>query len=475
MAIQWERGIGTYNATDNTLSRDTILATSESDNATIPCDFIAGTKTVTSHIPADPPPTDGFVILPGIGAPPPTNGGVISMKADEVDGLDANRCGPEAATVFFVPNFTPATINLLQVKVTAFLWIAVPLNTSIEYVDCLIGINGDQNSLSIDMGIASPIPFLKDAAKLPANAGIVAGVPADLFAYLPLRNRGAVQPRPVLFYMNWYSATARNNGNAGFPIGHDIAEDQPEFPNLVPWRYLAVNGPFSTYITDTNDYAKLRKRYCYIGTVAGLSDGRVACQGNKRLHWNNMNPISYDLVQPDFTPFWDIVGAANAINQTFEPMNAGDAPSDSPWRFYFLKTGTIFASSTGTGTPEVKADVTFNGNCRINITSTNGPGAALAVLGNAAGNNPLVSTNLASDFLPAKSLEFLQLGFGKRDGGMGVVYYQVGQASGSSAAGPASRIARKRFFGHGANVVLPGVPINPPREGIARMRIDGTT
>jgi hypothetical protein len=63
---QWEVGIGTYSGAGPTLSRDTVLASSNSGSLV---DFAAGTKDVFCDYPASKSISDGFGLLP------PANGG----------------------------------------------------------------------------------------------------------------------------------------------------------------------------------------------------------------------------------------------------------------------------------------------------------------------------------------------------------------------------------------------------------------
>lgn len=69
---QWEVGIGTYSGAGPTLSRDTVLASSNSGSLV---DFAAGTKDVFCDYPASKSISDGFGLLP------PANGGTGTATA----------------------------------------------------------------------------------------------------------------------------------------------------------------------------------------------------------------------------------------------------------------------------------------------------------------------------------------------------------------------------------------------------------
>ena len=93
---QWEVGIGTYSGAGPTLSRDTVLASS---NAGALVDFAAGTKDVFCDYPASKSISDGFGLLPpangGTGLTSPgTSGNVLTS-----DGTTWTSSAPAAAGV----------------------------------------------------------------------------------------------------------------------------------------------------------------------------------------------------------------------------------------------------------------------------------------------------------------------------------------------------------------------------------------
>jgi hypothetical protein len=93
---QWEVGIGTYSGAGPTLSRDTVLASSNSGSLV---DFAAGTKDVFCDYPASKSISDGFGLLPpangGTGlSSPGTAGNVLTS-----DGTEWVSSAPAAAGV----------------------------------------------------------------------------------------------------------------------------------------------------------------------------------------------------------------------------------------------------------------------------------------------------------------------------------------------------------------------------------------
>jgi len=93
---QWEVGIGTYSGAGPTLSRDTVLASSNSGSLV---NFSAGTKDVFCDYPASKSISDGFGLLPpangGTGlSSPGTAGNVLTS-----DGTEWVSSAPAAAGV----------------------------------------------------------------------------------------------------------------------------------------------------------------------------------------------------------------------------------------------------------------------------------------------------------------------------------------------------------------------------------------
>jgi hypothetical protein len=82
---EWEVGIGTYTASGTTLSRDTILASSNSGSAV---NFSAGTKDVFVTYPA------GYAALGAGGQAIVTNNTVVNTSTEIQPGFNAQSIGP---------------------------------------------------------------------------------------------------------------------------------------------------------------------------------------------------------------------------------------------------------------------------------------------------------------------------------------------------------------------------------------------
>lgn len=170
----------------------------------------------------------------------------------------------------------------------------------------IVTTSGDCPSLRFDTVCQKP--FGVDASKLPSafsslNDGD--GIPADVFMYWPAQPnfQGAsdAEPNvpssrsklPRMFYLNWHSATSRNNGEPLGPArrGFDLVNTD-ELGLCLNAKTVAQGG----FIHNFDSLIAVPRLYLYLGTVA-MYAGDVTCAPGCRTLWNNYNRLAYD----DFT------------------------------------------------------------------------------------------------------------------------------------------------------------------------------
>lgn len=481
-----ESGLGTFNESTNTFTRTEVFATTGTELTRTPIDLQAGTKTLfvktESLITSDIADLGEFVQIQN-GVPVPQIMGMLTVvNSDIAMSVDVNRCGPASNTIFFrrsSPNLEDGTVRLLQTSQRVICEPAAlqAADLTQRFVDVTIP-RPVETAWRCAINGASPLPFTVDGNKLPAQTTMSAFKPADVFMFMPHVQPGQPIPMPTIFYLNWYSNTARNNGNVGAPVGHDVA-----FGNtLRDWSYLDVTGSFSTFITSTEVFAKLPRRYLYLGTIGGINDGTVINQLNKMMVWNLWNRVTYSRVFPETTDGWGPPlrpGGRNLftrMNPTAYSQVAG-APANamylSPWAFVSVvgkspvfpgfNLGQVLAGNVNANNVNawatMAASYEFVGNLRVKMaafSSENGNGEVLGT-----DHTPpiyAISADLANDTV---NLLGTDGAFGNSrcvDTNIGMRIYHVMQALGTNPLGNtvAANAVTPRFSGVASRITTVG-------------------
>jgi hypothetical protein len=123
LGSQWEVGIGTYTASGTTLSRDTVL---ESSNANALVPFAAGIKDVFVTYPADKAISDGYGILPvangGTGATNATDARTNLVAAKSGANSDITSMSGITGGISLVDNLDFDTTSVVVGAVGRFVW-----------------------------------------------------------------------------------------------------------------------------------------------------------------------------------------------------------------------------------------------------------------------------------------------------------------------------------------------------------------
>ncbi len=205
-------------------------------------------------------------------------------------------------------------------------------------------IDRDSNVPSINLNRPSQIPFSYTSGRLPNQNATAQGIPCDIFMYAPF---GAVPNvvnaaiGPKLFYLNWFSATSRNNGLVGAArIGHDLVladlSNNPIISGVtnITGHFLksTPTGSDVAYIQNGNSGVDARTGlYMYVGTAIPINSSGYALNApGYRLVWNYRNRMPYNDIK--------------RVNEDFYPINreAGTSylgtlkPNVGQWRHMYL-------------------------------------------------------------------------------------------------------------------------------------------
>lgn len=232
----------------------------------------------------------------------------------------------------------------------------------------------------LDLSAPSPISvanngiFNISASKLPDQSKVKKGIPADIFICYPKRrlqlpadtyerfdpappdNRyyGSATTEetlkemlPRLFYLNWYSATARNNGAGYGPglVGHSLVS-RADYGLCLEARSsngAGGDGGGGFIIPTVTNIAAIDARrrenadwlYVYLGTVLPVDDGIVQLDAGYRLIYNQYNRLPYRDIRAEPKKYlrtnrWMAVdpGANEFLHVSPEWVNV--------WQHYFL-------------------------------------------------------------------------------------------------------------------------------------------
>lgn len=527
----WEEGVGNYDKDAGTVTRDAVSASSAAlgdDLSPAKVAFSDGNKTIKLTVrvgdPASPPADpDFFVALPPPpGDPSPICKGVL-VGASAAGGAqnflvrsDGDRIFTSESRVILTPagtgisspgEFTGA-ILLRYATELVVITRRVRVSGYCEMPLSRIGDAGRRQGLTggsvLDLSQPSIMPFTKNANKLPDQDHAYSGRPLDVFAYArlisastgpnwtapevslpysfadgPVITSGSLVYSLRLFYLNWYSGTARNNGNSGAPVGHELYVDGE-------WVYLdtqSESGWSSDWITDTRYGYKDKKMYLYLGTIVPNADNQATCRPGYRGVHNQWKRFGYTDTTSDTTAFWDFAPVTES-GQDWQRMNASNInqndPLDRKWRHLWI-------NPRGQASSVPRAGMTANGygNQRVKMVSYIDWGSGLAdfplVLDSNA-STQAITPDLNNELSESFSVNFNPRWITAQEPGntwrKGANVYEVYQARGSGA-GTVPNPRTKRFWGAGRpmvlgdpNIVFPGGP-QPANAGAAGLTVVG--
>lgn len=448
-----EYGIGTFEPSTNTMSRDVIYATSTDASDPDPAvfDLQAGTKHVAAVVfkpTATSRQTNAFDPGPGqlVGMPePPIAPMHLWPPPSQVSEFRLEVSDGAAASVELTP------INSLP----------APPQNRMRRIMLLNTVKGWSNASGFpliawqprEVTVASQkllkLPFQINSTNLP-NQGDVdaplayntavqlpqAGIPADVFAWTPAALTSAVEDEGVrLFRMVWYSATARNNGVSGAGRrGFDLETVAGPFGDVLALKTVGVNWLNEGSTTADKPYVpldpgamalalalnafqgevdwnyheiryKVPGRFLYLGTFVkhDANDNRIWNKDGKRCIWNQYNRKQYTDVMGDPTPTWN----GTVVPATGSRMHPAIPANTSPWMWHVVQ-GHFPTLSPG--------PVPFRASLRVSSSGPAGIQARSDITGSAVmrnGTAPATMTYTAADPSPRTTeMNTIQPGIG---------------------------------------------------------------
>lgn len=326
----WEEGYGTFNFSLGTFTRTRVAKTSATAANTLEAtaiNFSAGTKhisaiaTGSSSGAGGAPPVGGIVLAGGAGRPAINQGGPFDPAARANTGRiqvvrnivspGQNRDQGSGSLLYLMPfasdnrfNADTQFIDLFAISYT----VGAAVTTTREWRRFPLTVPGatDGGIVSIDLNAASTHPF-QATVKLPAQTRTRSGIPADVFVWVPAGSAYATFPRPQMFYLNWYSATARCSGSSdtndydsndeGYRLTTSVNSDSSA------WFLKLTGAPWMT----AGSADLVAERFRYLGTVAGFDEDGIATNlPMKRGVWNYYNQMSYEDAGVAQAPAWDV-------------------------------------------------------------------------------------------------------------------------------------------------------------------------
>jgi hypothetical protein len=351
----YETGLGTYNSSSNTVTRNSVGSTSSSTEPSGFFDLPAGNKTISAIVSSE----QSFV---GISWANSTHvhTGMISMAGNAPVGADSDRFG-RSNTVTFAPMKTPAgtdpvtgTITLLRTGYYQFGWLGPRqryrafVNVPITIFDPIVPRDINRTAwITCRLDQPSAIPVAYDPAKLPSQDHTYAQVPADIFMYMPWEGYWGPYPRPIMFYMNWATATARKSAG----VGHDLLFDF-NLPRAAGSSQPATNSgqqylyTGDTWCTETDAALLDESRFLYVGTVCGNLDGEAHCETRTRLTWSQYNRFRFSDGTRDAggnPGQWDVSQRDTRARMNYGDLNGAqnDGIQSSTWRHFGLQMSGV--------------------------------------------------------------------------------------------------------------------------------------
>lgn len=396
----YEVGVGVYNKSAGTVSRDSVTENDGDDYGAdlfpSKVDFSAGTKTITVYLAADPdrgispggktslsddlftsspsvPDSVCYGVLVGAGAGsnsydisrPYRQGSVRNtyIRCPEVYLVPVQGLPNRILLWYATTTMVATTGGAVAQNVSGFF--SVPISAGILPRSIVGGDAEISGTPYMNIDSASRIPFSYNAAKLTAQDHAYALTEFDIFAYAADSDTGLAAK---IFFLNWGGTASRNNGDAGSPKGHEIYTDAQG------WTYLdtqSESGWSSSWITDDRFGMKDKRRYLYLGTMVGDRDSTVTNMPGFRGVWNKFVGDSY-LDARDFSALgsWGVDPQQEGADYLCPPellLSSRADPWNRQWVHYWLNPLGREAD-----VPLASMAITTYGNVRVGIDGWDG-------------------------------------------------------------------------------------------------------
>jgi len=413
-------------------------------------------------------------VLLSTSAGPPINQGRVSVNPiafqNSTDSLGSGN------RLYFVPADLPGVLAS-DSRVTLYCIDVVSGGyRNVKVLPTNGAISGPPSFLQLDA--PSPIPFQYTSGDMSAQSTVRWGVPADIFLHVPVYSNPATVV-PQLFYLNWWSATARTNGElGGAQRGHQLT---------------TVNGRVNLKVVGESWNADSTVRsddrlYLYVCTIVPVFDGIAANYPNLRLVCNQFNRLPYTDYIADVSAFWLVNDALHSddLPVLWERMNPAIGTCGA-WRHYYVDPDDFQSGvQIERNIPSINASYSFSAGAaaagKVQIEAVSSFGRIWATRSN--NSSPTPGGNVEIDGgLGYLEIDTMSMDTGIAHGVSGINYLEIQQAF-SNTGRLTSNIGRRwGFFGSGQplNVDLRGdistgplQPGTPVANSFCGLKVNGT-